>query len=144
MKNQVIKFKESGNLDHLLSDYDKKIKESETYIQTSCKKEIKQLKKAQEDFERKIKEIRQDDTAKKLEEEIYQAGDKVNSSMRVLYRELHKTANEIENDESLSEEERHRHLLNLQKTASSKYQSLATKYPSAMQAQLLSSIGLLH
>tara|TARA_A100001015_G_scaffold278025_1_gene337821 strand:+ start:262 stop:723 length:462 start_codon:yes stop_codon:yes gene_type:complete len=140
----IVVFRGSSKLDKLMQEYEIKINESETYIQEACKKELDDLQAAQQRFEEKIKKVTQSKKAKEIEKSMQSIGDDVDICMKKLYRELQQMGNDIEDDITLSDNERRTKLLALNKAAVAQYSSLSKKYPSAMQAQMLSRIGLLH
>jgi hypothetical protein len=141
---EIVTFRGSSALEKLLKNYDAKIKESEAYIQDACKQELDELHAAQKRFEQKLSSVSRSGKAKEMEANIHSIGDDVDISMKKLYRELQKMGDDIEDDITLSQDERRTKLLALNRAAASQYSSLANKYPSAMQAQMLSRIGLLH
>ena len=144
VKRDEVVFRGQETLEDTIKRYDEHINKMNEYVQTECKDQIAAMKKAQADLENKIKAVMTQDDMKRLEENAQREGDKMNTQMRRMQRELQRMEDDIYEDTSMDAHTREVKLNTLHKAAVSQYGRLSEKYPAAMRAQLLSNVRLLH
>ena len=124
--------------------YDQNITKMNDFVQSECKEQIEEMKRAQAALEKKIESVMKLDEMKAMEKNAFEASDAMNMQMRRMHREFQRMEDDIYEDTKLDTETRDLKLHTLQQAALSQYNTLSEKYPAAMRAQMLSNIRYLH
>ena len=141
--SSTIHYKGKEKLENYLAGYENKISNIQTHVSESCDSEIKAFEEARDKLEKKLKVVMSSKKMQKMEDQANEAGNDVSSYMKHMQQEIESMRDKIQDDHSLSNEEKQNQGQQLRFMAIDEIKRLNDKYPSAMKAQMMAQMLLL-
>lgn len=140
---ELIPFSTPQSLDDILKSYDAKLQKSDQLLKDACAKEMKELERAQSNFQKALQRAMDSEEMAELEDSIDREQARLDKTMRGMQRELHRMEDKIDTDVTLDDAERRRRHDALHRAASDELRRVSSKYPAVMRAQMLSQVRLI-